>query len=942
MSVVVTAFRAKDFLNVQFEFVGLRLESSNPDAPRLVRDGAGPAFIVMRLPPQHVAEEAFALDSSGARRRDGFVAAPSRIAFRLPDAAREMPFTLQSVLETVKSLEPVDADLPTDASPATAIEFPRGLLLVPRKTARLFHSSEPITSPDRHWTELWHTDLRDDADGPPLSARFRAVPNAADIDVFSSALTSLKRRDRTDIVTRCAPGVPNRHAIVAQRFTLSALGASAHLISDWPADSATNLVAWDHDAELGRDRIVRTVKEGFLFPLRHRASLVTITERRFSFGQPVNVAELIQRAFLVPHETETSYEPFTTVYTSAGREMPLKRIRLAPPPGPIPISPDGGRVRLDATAVDTVGNLIDCTLSAFFVERADASDEAVLDRLAQKYASHNTVELGNQRIALADDRGGTGETTLSVSALTLGVKRRADFQTGEIHPPFLPFVTSADASIPALDHLLATAPAGGRRTTTITLHPTYLAQGFLPTDKKQVFASFPPGPPLTIPADRAGGLAAPTFKPFDGLSRTMGPVSEVERFARGDSITPEQLVGDAQLLGVIALKDIIVQVIDAGADAFDGVAPEVLFQKVGDPNVFLTRPVMTTVRTPAGVETRFLWKPKIKDGNLIAPLARTSGGPLTLVVKGRITKSPNASAPGFEVEGRLSNFALLFNGLLQVDFNGVEFKSGAGRKLSASVDFKDITFIGALKFVDKLTPLLKSFGPGPLVKPLPDGVVIGYGIPIPSVSMGAMNLQNIALSLAVSLPFVGKKPAAVRFALSERNNPFLVSVTIFGGTGYFSLELRTDGSVQIEAAIEFGGVVALDVFIVKGGVYLFAGIFLAIQSSGLVRISGHLRLGGYVDVLGLITVSIELYVALEYDSGRNVMAGEGRITVSVKVLFFSESFSFSVRKEIAGFGDAPADRRRRAFSKSAPLARAARAMPAMTGSQWQKYCSAFA
>jgi hypothetical protein len=941
MSFVVNAFRAKDFLNVQLEFVGLSLDASGPDGQRLVRDGVGPAFIVMRLAPQHIAEEAFVPDSAGTRRRDGFVSAPSRIAFRLPDATREIPFTLQSVLETVKSLEPVTSDLRADASPATAIEFPRGLLLVPRKTARLFHASEPTTSPDRHWTELWHTDLREDAGDPPAT-RFRAVPNGADSDVFASGLTSLRKRDRDDIVTRCPPGGENQHAIVAKRFTLSALGASAHVTSDWPADGATNLVAWDHDAELGRDRIVRTVKDGFLFPFRHRASLVTITERRFSFGQPVNVAELIQQAFVTPHETEIDYEHFRAAYPSAAREMPLKRIRLAPPPGGIPISLPSGRVRLDAIAEDTTGNIVDCTLTAFFVERADATDEAVLDRLAQQYASEASVDIGTQRVALAEDGNRTGETTLSVSSLTLGVKRQADLRSGGLRLPFLPFVASAEASIPALDHLLATAPAGGRKTTTITLHQSYLARGFLPTDKKQVFATFPPGPPLAIPADRAGGLAAPTFKPFDGLSRTMGPVSEVERFARGDAITPEQLVGDAKLLGVIALKDIILEAIDPAADAFDGVAPEVLFQKVGDPNVFLTRPVMTTVRTPAGMETRFLWKPKIKGGDLIAPLARTAGGPITLVVKGRIIKSANASAPGFEVEGRLSNFALSFHDLLRVDFNGVEFKSGAGRKLSASVDFRDVEFVGTLKFVDKLRPLLKTLGPGPFVRPLPDGVVIGYAIPIPSIALGAMTLQNIALSLAVSLPFVGGKPAAVRFALSERNNPFLVAVTIFGGTGYFSLELRTDGRVQIEAAIEFGGVVALDLFIVKGGVYLFAGIFLAIQAGGEVRISGHLRLGGYVDVLGLVTVSIELYVALEYDSGRNVMAGEGRITVSVKVLFFSESFSFSVRKEIAGFGEAPANRRLRAFSKSVPFTRAARAMPVMNASQWQKYCSAFA
>src|SRR5262249_40442584 len=171
-----------------------------------------------------------------------------------------------------------------------------------------------------------------------------------------------------------------------------------------------------------------------------------------------------------------------------------------------------------------------------------------------------------------------------------------------------------------------------------------------------------------------------------------------------------------------------------------------------------------------------------------------------------------------------------------------------------------------------------------------DGVTVRYGIPIPSVPLGVMTIENLALSSSVSLPFVEGKPAAVQFALSQRDNPFQISVSIFGGTGFFSLQAMTDNSLAVEAALEFGGVAELDLIIVKGGVHLLAGVYLSMRSGDL-QIEGHLRLGGYVDVLGLVTVTIEFYLSLSYDSARNVLAGSGRLTVGVKLLFHTESFS---------------------------------------------------
>jgi hypothetical protein len=217
--------------------------------------------------------------------------------------------------------------------------------------------------------------------------------------------------------------------------------------------------------------------------------------------------------------------------------------------------------------------------------------------------------------------------------------------------------------------------------------------------------------------------------------------------------------------------------------------------------------------------------------------------------------------------------------------------------------------------------------------------VVKTGINIPSFAFGVFSLQHIAVIAAVSLPFV-EKPAAVRFQLSERSHPFLISVSIFGGTGYFGLEIRTDKSVQIEAGLEFGGVVSINLLgIVQGGVYVFVGIFVAIDSHGKVLVSGHLRIGGYVEVAGLIRVSIEVYLAITYNTDDKVVLALGRLTIGVKLLFFSLSQTFEIRRRIEGFGEPPTN---------AVVAQAgdAPALPDFASTvsplQWESYCRAFA
>lgn len=936
MSISINVLRSADLLSLQLEFLNLKIDDSGPRAV-LRRAAPGAAHIVLRLPAQHLAER---VRSSGSTLDPPFQAVlsgPTRLAFKVPNDMVEIPLTLQDILAFLSSLPPVLSDAPLSPSPASVIEFPFHLLLVPEAKARLQHREDP-PSADTQWAELWQTRLSGEAG----VLRLKAISYPNDQDVLSPATLTLQ--DRKDIVARSSTEPKERPVIEADRFVLSALGADVKLRSTWSTPlAATTLSAWTQETVLGRDQQVRTVREGFLFPFGHRAAIETVTSRILSDGA-VPVAELRQHTVVALRERDRTYQ---------GRDMPLRRVQLTSVPqlrnggaG----EPEIGPYQVDATMADLAGNAVNCSLAVLFVPIAKARDLAALGQVKARYMAASTddplnvVDVGGQRLILAEDPGNRGGTDFNVSTLTIGVTLLGESEAGPSDPLFRPVMDIADVSIPAVEQMKGAVRAArmraGRPLTPIRLTKAYIEHGINPADAKQVFAEIvEPIDGLEIPADQAGGLASPRFPKFDGLSRLMGPVSDVRNFVDRDEppLRPEDLIGDTRLLGMIPLKDLVD--LSKNSDVgFLAQQPELLFGKVDDPQFILRRPVIATARTGTTLETRFVWKPKIKDvlpGEILKQREPPSGpsdparprGDMQLVMRGRMKLAPTAEQADLRIEGRLTNFVLSFGGLVNVEFNQVSFVSTAGRKMDVKTSIAKIGFEGKLAFAEEIRKAIPIGGLGDgSISPQPDGITVSYGLGLPAIGLGVISLQDVVFNSSIALPFV-EGPVVIRFALSERSKPFLISVAPFGGTGFFGLELRTGGPsppLLVEAAIEFGGIIAFNLLgIVKGGVYVLAGVYLAIGSEAGPNISAHLRLGGFVDVLGLISVSIELYLALDFRSGR--LAGSARLTIGVKVLFFSKTFSFEVHKEIAHLGGAPRDFRFLADRD-----------------QWARYCEAFA
>jgi hypothetical protein len=118
------------------------------------------------------------------------------------------------------------------------------------------------------------------------------------------------------------------------------------------------------------------------------------------------------------------------------------------------------------------------------------------------------------------------------------------------------------------------------------------------------------------------------------------------------------------------------------------------------------------------------------------------------------------------------------------------------------------------------------------------------------------------------------------------------------------IRLSPNGLEVLELGLEAGATLAVDFGVASGSVSAMLGIYMRLEGdSG--SLAGYFRLRGEVDVLGLISASIELYLELLYDFASGKMIGSAQLTVKVDVLFFSASVTIRAERRFAGSNGDP-------------------------------------
>lgn len=459
-------------------------------------------------------------------------------------------------------------------------------------------------------------------------------------------------------------------------------------------------------------------------------------------------------------------------------------------------------------------------------------------------------------------------------------------------------------------------------------------------------SSGPVAPPLVAKLQAVAGAASALLGTVAALADTADATSVADKLAAIEGAIPALKVAIGDLSAELAATDILLR---SDREAFVATTDRVLDQ-LGD-TAAETGALLEVLRLaaagatlPETMRARLDWSADLQPWPASGPIFAPRGGvgKLTLAVDVQAPAKPGAQ-PSALVSCAISAFELRLIGddpFITLSFEKLEFSSVPGRKTDVNVVFTEpngVVFGGPLAFVETLRSIIPfdAFSDPPSLDVSPAGIKAGFDLPIPTVAMGVFALSNVTFSAAFQVPFIGES-IAVRFAFSSRENPFRLQVAFFAGGGFFAIVITPQEVRELEAALEFGAALSLDFGVASGSVSVMAGIYFRLRTEDGVtdaQLTGYFRARGEVDVLGLVTASIEIYLELTYETGSGKAVGRASISIEVSVSLLSFSVSVSCEKKFAGSsGDPTFDE----VMGLHPLAVAGMPRP------WDEYCDAFA
>ena len=147
---------------------------------------------------------------------------------------------------------------------------------------------------------------------------------------------------------------------------------------------------------------------------------------------------------------------------------------------------------------------------------------------------------------------------------------------------------------------------------------------------------------------------------------------------------------------------------------------------------------------------------------------------------------------------------------------------------------------------------------------------------------------------------------------ATRAKPFNLSVLMFGGGGYVDLEFDHTGLSRMEISLQFGASVAVKFLVASGEAHVLGGIRYELvppkapETESSVVLTGFIRIGGSLDVLGLVSVSVELGATLGYETIGNQLVGRAHAVIEIDLTLFADSVELDSGPWVIAGDDAPA------------------------------------
>ena len=247
-----------------------------------------------------------------------------------------------------------------------------------------------------------------------------------------------------------------------------------------------------------------------------------------------------------------------------------------------------------------------------------------------------------------------------------------------------------------------------------------------------------------------------------------------------------------------------------------------------------------------------------------------------------------------------------------------------------------------------------------------DGLHLVADFSVPDVRLGIFTLTGMNFGVGIDLPFGGGLQVHAYFASFA--NPFMVTYSGFGGTGFVDVLIADDGRQLIRASIGVAATLGIDLVVASGSLSVNVGFILTIENSKAngaeITLAAYFRISGSVSVPFICTVSVLFELLLEFRPGLNgkesKLTGTARFLLKVDTLICDEEVEARVSKTFKGGlpgqsldgNSDPFKPSSAGLSGGAVTAGADRLLAddaevptfrtAHTASTWQKYATAFA
>ncbi|MER8691548.1 hypothetical protein NKI77_04740 [Mesorhizobium opportunistum] len=268
----------------------------------------------------------------------------------------------------------------------------------------------------------------------------------------------------------------------------------------------------------------------------------------------------------------------------------------------------------------------------------------------------------------------------------------------------------------------------------------------------------------------------------------------------------------------------------------------------------------------------------------------------------------NAGAPETDLKGIVSPFELEILSIMTFSFrDGIRYikgpKDGRG-DVTARLGAEDIQFGDKLSFLAELSRSLgfggDGDGPYSIIHIDNPAIEAGYRIAIPVITLG-VTFTNIHFAGAVILPFTSGA-ARLRMALGSLDSPFMISVGIYGGSGFMGFEATAQGIELFEASFEFGGIASLGYGPLQGTAYVTTGAYIR-TAKGNGCTFAALFSAGFCAHIACFGISAAFTLRLKKTDGDSSVQGEAQLTFTFSVSFAKVHYTIRVARTMqAGFG----------------------------------------